>query len=121
MVANHMRSASNPMGLIVEHLKNIKSGGGGQVDAIMINDGAQLVTLLLDKIPLIEAQLQVLQSYPLTASEVGVIKKHLLGHSHKEISQLLFISRSTLKTHLNNIFKKLPATVANTLRTRHRI
>jgi len=33
----------------------------------------------------------------------------LEGKSNSEIVKLLFISKSTLRTHLNNIYKKIPA------------
>ncbi|WP_136483140.1 response regulator transcription factor [Cognatitamlana onchidii] len=43
----------------------------------------------------------------LTKQEQNVLNLLLAGRSNKEIAQELFISLSTVKTHLNNIFKKL--------------
>ncbi|WP_298534242.1 response regulator transcription factor [uncultured Algibacter sp.] len=43
----------------------------------------------------------------LTKQEQNVLDLLLTGKSNKEIAQDLFISPSTVKTHLNNIFKKL--------------
>lgn len=118
MVHNHMKSSSNPQGAAIEHLKNIKLESG-PVDAVMLNDGNHLVTLLFDKSKRVEDQLKLLLPYRLTVSEVLVLKKYLMGQNHREIAEQLFISRSTLKTHLNNIFKKVPDEVREALLATH--
>jgi len=43
----------------------------------------------------------------LTEREVEVLKSLTQGVNYKQISKLLFISESTVKTHINNIFTKL--------------
>ena len=43
----------------------------------------------------------------LTDREVEVLYSLTQGKNYKQISQLLFISESTVKTHINNIFTKL--------------
>jgi DNA-binding CsgD family transcriptional regulator/MFS family permease len=43
---------------------------------------------------------------PLTVREQEVLQLILSGKSNKEIAQLLFISESTVKTHVRNIFSK---------------
>lgn len=43
----------------------------------------------------------------LTEREIEVLKSLTQGINYKQISKLLFISESTVKTHINNIFTKL--------------
>ncbi len=42
----------------------------------------------------------------LTAREIDVLKLIAAGHGNQEISKRLFISRTTVKTHINRIFAK---------------
>lgn len=41
--------------------------------------------------------------------EYEVLTKISEGHSNKEIAELLFVSESTVKTHLSNVYSKLDA------------
>ena len=43
----------------------------------------------------------------LTKQELNIFKQVLSGKSNNEISQQCFISLSTVKTHINNIYRKL--------------
>ena len=43
---------------------------------------------------------------PLTAREQEVLKLILSGKSNREIAETLFISESTVKTHVRNIYSK---------------
>lgn len=88
-------------------IKNIESDGV-LVDAIMINDGQNLTTLLLEKNLAVEEQMIQISKFKLSTSEMNVMEKYLLGISNHEISKQLFISKATLRTHLNNIYKKIP-------------
>ena len=45
-------------------------------------------------------------NFKYTLTELEIIKQVALGHSNKEISKILFISVSTVKTHLENIYYK---------------
>lgn len=47
---------------------------------------------------------------PLTARETAVLEALVRGHSNAEIGEALFISPLTVKTHVQNIFRKLEAT-----------
>ncbi len=47
---------------------------------------------------------------PLTQRELEVLKMLTQGASNKEIAEKLFVKEVTVKTHLNNIFKKLKVT-----------
>lgn len=77
-------------------------------DTIIIHDGEKITTLLFSQKENIQRQLNVLGEYNLTKSELNIMKKFLEGHSNIEITKSLFISKSTLRTHLNNIYKKIP-------------
>lgn len=50
------------------------------------------------------AQIEVLG---LSKREYEVLCKLAQGHSNKEIASLLFISESTIKTHVSNVYAKL--------------
>jgi DNA-binding NarL/FixJ family response regulator len=43
----------------------------------------------------------------LTAREFDVLKRISLGFSNQEIAQQLFLSQSTIKSHITSIFRKL--------------
>lgn len=78
------------------------------VDCIIAQDGEKIITLLLNSQEFINNQINLLKKYSLSVSEVTIIKKFLEGYSNSEIAAQSFISKSTLRTHLNNIYKKLP-------------
>lgn len=50
---------------------------------------------------------EVAEEYELTGRERDLVKLIYEGKSNGEIAELLFISQSTVKTHVYNIFKKL--------------
>lgn len=78
------------------------------VDTIISQEGDQITTLLFKKEENILEQLKLITKFNLTKSELSVMKKFIEGYSNLEISEQLFISKSTLRTHLNNIYKKIP-------------
>jgi DNA-binding CsgD family transcriptional regulator len=43
----------------------------------------------------------------LTAREIDVLMKISIGLSNQEIAQQLFLSQSTVKSHIGSIFRKL--------------
>ncbi len=53
---------------------------------------------------------QRVQEEPLTEREVQILKLLAEGKSNRTIGQALYISESTVKTHLKNLFGKLDAT-----------
>lgn len=79
------------------------------VDCIIAQDGEKIITLFLNSQEFILNQLNLLKKYSLSVSEITIIKKFLEGYANSQIAAQLFISKSTLRTHLNNIYKKLPA------------
>ncbi|WII71171.1 LuxR C-terminal-related transcriptional regulator [Bdellovibrio sp. 22V] len=87
---------------------------GHKVDALIVNDGERITTLLY---PLDEDQEKFkkqelyFQERGLTKSEIRIMQMVLQGMTNASIAEKLFISKATLKTHLNNIYKKLPASM----------
>jgi DNA-binding CsgD family transcriptional regulator len=55
-----------------------------------------------------EKQLHQFITYGLSRREMDVVQLGLKEQTNEEISKNLGISKATLKTHLNNIFKKIP-------------
>lgn len=87
---------------------------GNKVDALIVNDGQQITTLLY---PLGEDQEKFkkqelfFKERGLTKSELRIMQMVMQGMTNAAIAEKLFISKATLKTHLNNIYKKLPASM----------
>lgn len=79
------------------------------VDAVMVkeNDGQQ-TTLFYPRKDSVEAQFEELMKYGLSRRESEILNLVLHRSTRKQIAEQLHISLSTLKTHLNNIYKKLP-------------
>ena len=99
-------------------LKNVDTDGH-IVDALMINDGKNLTTILFDRTKEVNNQLDHLEQFRLSKSEMAVIEKFLYGFKNIDIAKQLFISKSTLRTHLNNIYKKLPEKVKQDVLAAH--
>lgn len=87
---------------------------GHRVDALIVNDGDRITTLLY---PLDEEQDKFkkqevfFKERGLTKSELRIMQMVMQGMTNAVIAEKLFISKATLKTHLNNIYKKLPSSM----------
>ncbi len=85
-----------------------------KVDALIVNDGERITTLLY---PLDEDQEKFkkqeafFKEKGLTKSELRIMQMVMQGMTNAAIAEKLYISKATLKTHLNNIYKKLPASM----------
>lgn len=90
------------------HLFRCEPIDGELFDLVIINDRRNLTTLFYPVKEKEEEQLRYLRQYGLSRREMEVMSLILRGGSKAEISRALFISVATLKTHLNNIYKKLP-------------
>lgn len=80
----------------------------GFADAVLVNDGNQLLTLLY---PLEDKNSEKMQYYRqknLTKRELEIASMLLKGLTNSEIALRLFISKPAVKTHINNIYKKVP-------------
>ncbi|MCY1431985.1 HTH-type transcriptional regulator MalT [compost metagenome] len=47
---------------------------------------------------------------PLTRRELDVLRRMARGQSNQQLADGLFVSLSTVKTHINNLFRKLDVT-----------
>lgn len=87
---------------------------GHKVDALIVNDGQTITTLLYsldeDQDKFIKQEAFFKQK-GLTKSELRIMQMVMQGMTNAAIAEKLFISKATLKTHLNNIYKKLPASM----------
>lgn len=77
-------------------------------ESVIISDGEKIITTLLNSEEIIENQLDQLKAYKLSLTEKKIMNLFLRGRSNLEIATELFISKSTIRTHLNNIYKKIP-------------
>lgn len=101
---------------VTEGMKLFKATdfGSRKLDAMIVNDGETITTLLY---PLDEDQEKFkkqevfFRERGLTKSELRIMQMVMQGMTNSAIAKNLFISKSTLKTHLNNIYKKLPASM----------
>lgn len=80
---------------------------GKHIDSVVINDGKNLITFIVPIAEKLRNKISYYQRLGLTKSEMGVIALKIKGVHNKEIAKKLFISLATLKTHINNIYKKV--------------
>jgi DNA-binding CsgD family transcriptional regulator len=88
-------------------LKNIFPDEG-IVNALMLNNNGTVTTLLFDVSRTVDEQLLALEPYGLTYTEGLIVKMVLEGSTNAEIAKKFCIARSTLKSHLNHIYRKIP-------------
>lgn len=87
----------------------------GTVDATVVHDGEMITTLLIKNEPKFKKQMDYLQTFKLSRAEIKVMTGVLAGLSNQDVANQLFISKRTLRTHLNNIYKKIPSDILNQL------
>lgn len=80
-------------------------------DIFFINDGEHLTTFLYPLRDKHGADSRHISGYGLTRREQEIIQLVIQGYTNTEIADELFISKGTLKKHLNNMHKKLPEQV----------
>ncbi|XGC79467.1 LuxR C-terminal-related transcriptional regulator [Bdellovibrio bacteriovorus] len=88
---------------------------GKTVDVVMIDDGEKITTLLHEVFEDADSEEKREAFYVrkgLTKSEVRIMQLVHEGCTNAQIAEKLFISKATLKTHLNNIYKKIPRSSA---------
>ncbi len=78
-------------------------------DIVVTEVDDKIVTMIYPLDHEIADHVKKYEKYDLTASEFRIVSYLVKGHSNQKIADLLFISKSTLKKHLNNIYKKIPA------------
>jgi DNA-binding CsgD family transcriptional regulator len=88
------------------------------VDVVTINDGSTLTTMLYPLTNHIQKLHVLLKEYDLSKRELEVAYLMLDGRSNEAIAHELFISKATLKTHINRIYKKIPLDKIHILKVR---
>ena len=78
-------------------------------DAVVIKFPDRIITVLYPKERQIEDELKLFDGYGLTLAEKAILLMVLDGVPNTKIAKKLHISLSTVKKHLNNLYKKLPA------------
>jgi len=87
---------------------NAKDIHGELCDIVLMHDGENLITFLLCLSEKHNAELSLFKKFGLTLRELEIVDLALKGFKNKEIAEKLYISRSTIKTHLNHIYQKIP-------------
>lgn len=82
---------------------------GGFFDVTLLCSGQRIVTLLQPLKARYDAALAWYRDKGLTRRETEVIALTIRGVSNSEICRRLSISLATLKTHLNNVYRKVRA------------
>lgn len=85
-----------------------KKMGDKKFDILMVNSGSSLLSLLYDLDKKERDDLYLYRKFNLTPRELEITLLVDQGQSNQEISSQLFISTKTVKTHINNILKKIP-------------
>ena len=88
---------------------------GHSLDVAVIFDGTHLTSMLYPLERKYEKEMEAIESYHLSRREKQVVELLIRGKSNAQIAKQLLISTVTLKTHLNNIYKKLPKSFRNRL------
>jgi hypothetical protein len=81
---------------------------GAYYDVVVINDGEFLTTLLYPLSKKYNEKIQYLEKVGLTERELEIARLAMRGKTNAEMCERLNITKPTLRTHLNNIYKKVP-------------
>ena len=84
-------------------------GSAESCDAVVIRTGSNIITLLFSRQSQIESELAMFERIGFSKMEKAIALLLLDGLSNKDIANKLFISVATVKTHVNNLYKKLPS------------
>lgn len=82
--------------------------GKTHCDVIKIKDIDKEITYLHPLKKILEGYREIFKEKGLTKKESEIASQVVEGKQNVEIQDSLFISKSTLKTHINNIYKKIP-------------
>lgn len=87
------------------------------IEGIVLNDGNSLTTILFDSREHVDLLMRKLVAAGLTSAELAIARCVLQRLTNQEIAEKNFISTKTLRTHLNNIYKKLPVDLRRDFRS----
>lgn len=85
-------------------------------ETVVINNGEMLVTIQCPIGMKLRHIMRSIAGSGLTQSEMNVLRLRISKKSNRQIASMLFISLSTLKTHWNNIYKKIPVDIGRLLK-----
>ncbi len=91
----------------VHFFPNIKVGNQ-LFDVVFFGEGQYRINLLHPLRQKYDSWLKRFKGRGISRREMEIVRLCLQGFTNSKITQKLFISRATLKTHLNNIYKKIP-------------
>jgi len=101
-------------------VRSVRKSSGESFDAVIMNDGKKILTMLFPLNGKIELGIEFAKAHGVSKRELEVFHLVLGGFSNSKISQKLRITQATLKTHLNNVYKKLPEDSIQELKNRRR-
>jgi DNA-binding CsgD family transcriptional regulator len=110
-----MNSNEIPDGM---HTAKVPNTMSQDLDMMFLKSSGELVTFFQSKKDMAHYYLEQMKKYKLSDREEEILTYVLSGITRKEILVKLDIEMSTLKTHLNNLYKKLPAHWAQMLKAR---
>lgn len=87
-------------------------------DVLLIEDEEALVSILYPLKQKLKDEKNLLDQYDLSAREQEIGALIMEGKSNEHIARELNIALSTLKTHINNIYRKIPNDIALRLKQR---
>lgn len=105
----HVHKSRNPRQTPGTNRYEYISINGKEYDILMLDDGNLLTTLLLELTEKTSVNQKFFGQFNLTKREKEIVDLLLRKKTNKSISDELCISPATLKTHINHIFKKVPA------------
>lgn len=79
------------------------------MDIVLLNNNEQIISMLYPVNAKHEREIEFFKDKGLSKREMQIVQMVVQGMTNSEIIKDLAISKATLKTHLNNIYKKLPA------------
>ena len=90
------------------HFFSNRKVGNQYFDALFFNAVPLRMVMLYPLQKKFNAWLRRLRERNLSRRELEIAHLCVQGHTNTSIAKKLFISKATLKTHLNNIYKKMP-------------
>ena len=105
LVRNDSRTSESPREF--RFFKNMKVDDN-LTDCLVLFDKQKVISLISNLEPAVTELTLKTAKYGATPFELKILRLYLEGKCQNYISESLFISISTLKSHMNNIFKKVP-------------
>lgn len=90
------------------YYSKIKTTEDKIIDIVLMPANKNLVTLIYPLDEQLKLDFQKYEKFNLTKTEIKIMDHILKGETNQQIADALFISKSTLKKHINNIYKKIP-------------